>query len=372
MVAPFTGYTKQNFTQFSDHYVVGVRQKRPYDTATEYRNERSEGMTRTTRSSVTQGNWDITTGDTSFNASTDLSLESARHLAAAYSKAYERFADKVGDTAGWAENFAQFGKTMDMIANRGFQMYNFAKNLRKGNFAAAAGVLKTPIPQKVSKKKALSQNFLEWEYGWSPLLRDISTSVSILTDTDFGVRKLEASAKASNGWASITRSPNGDGELVWTQASSMSAKIRISAEAQITNPNLYLAGAMGVIDPALPWKLVPFSFVVDWFYNVEQVISSLTPFLGVTFRNACNSQKVTGAYTSTAIGHKTENIYVDGTPPTSYRGSVYDLTVSSRRSQHYKRLLGLPGPTLVRKPFKGFSPERGAQAMALVFSVLGK
>jgi len=366
MVAPVTGpfITSTGTSQWTE-YVVSYRQQRPYTLTTEYRHEWTGGSTRSVHSDPSVS-YDNTVGYTNFNPETDSDLGWQRQYDAAYSQAYERLKNAVGDNAGWAENLAQFGKTMESTNDRLGQLVRFTTALKRRNFRAAARALRSPKPDRVTLKKSFASNFLEWEYGWSPLLKDISSSLKILTETDFGSHKVRGSASASGSYFNRTSGTQLQGTWFQVDSKGFELKVRVFALAQIVNPNLYLAGSMGIIDPALPWKLVPFSFVVDWFVNVEQVISSLTPFLGVSLTRQGVSHFTTGRYSSNYVGEA----YRYFSLPFGYYSTVLDNTSTNATAKFYKRVPGIPSPSLVVKPFKGFSPERGAQALSLIVANL--
>lgn len=369
MVAPVTGpYFKSASPArtYTDVQTVGYRQARPYTLPLARTMRRIYGTDRLISSSAS-GYFDSgLVKNTSWLPSGNMSNYS-RHSQNTYNQAYEKFRGKIGDSAGWSENIAQFRKTADTLNDRLVQVARFAGHLRRGNFSQAARALKMPRPQKVSSSKALSANYLEYTYGVAPLLSDISSSVSILTDTEFATRKIRASAW--DYWSDYSPSQGSDANGYWTSRGFQSCRIKVGifAQARVTNPNLFLAGSMGLIDPALPWKLVPFSFVVDWFVNVEQVISSMTGFLGVDLLHPCHHFFVEGY----AEGRKT-TWYWEYYPPPLGRALSVNQSTAVRKTTELSRVIGIPSPQLVIKPFSGFSLNRGLQAIALIISAFGK
>lgn len=283
-----------------------------------------------------------------------------------YNRAYDAFKAKVSDSAGWAENLAQAQKARVMFNNRAMQLWRAASALRRGDFGRVGKILGTPTPSKVSAKKKFSQNFLEYEYGWKPIVSDIQSSMKILT-SDPGLRKVKGGARdrLSSFEAENLGSP-GLGSYT-TVDQSYDYQVTIRAGVVVTNHNLFLANQLGLIDLALPWKLLPFSFVVDWFVNVEQVISSMTDWYGLTLINPHVTYFERGRYLRKS--HSWQLMY-DG-----YYGVWYTFDNHATRNQTYvdcHRVLGLPGPSLVVRPFQGFSLQRGAQAISLILAVLGK
>jgi hypothetical protein len=109
---------------------------------------------------------------------------------------------------------------------------------------------------------------------------------------------------------------------------------------------------LGFINPiSVAWALVPFSFIVDWFVNVQQVLEQFTDFAGLTLSNPA-----TTAFYELDYAYDRTDIYHPG-------GYTY-------KSWEMVRTQGLSGPVLHLRPWKGLSPYRGATAIALLLGVL--
>lgn len=269
----------------------------------------------------------------------------------------------IGDQAGMAENLAQFGKTVEMINDRLVQTWTFVNHLRHGRFGDAARALKVPKPQSVSPAQGFAKNFLEYSYGWAPLLSDISSGTKILTETDFLPRRVSGTAKEYAATGSAGRTGDGNNGSVWSKSSTYSIRCQCLAWIKVNNPNLFLAGRMGAIDPALPWKLVPYSFVVDWFVNVEQVLSACTMFLGVEVSRSCHSLRLRGS-----VNDRTQSWEQYWSFPQQTHATRISLSTRQQSAQHFWRQVGLPSIQLVVRPFTGFSLNRGLQALSLVIA----
>lgn len=61
-------------------------------------------------------------------------------------------------------------------------------------------------------------------------------------------------------------------------------RVTFAAQVKIPNPNLWLAERAGLINLArVGWDLVPWSFLVNMFVNTNQLVQSLTDFVGLEF-----------------------------------------------------------------------------------------
>lgn len=285
---------------------------------------------------------------------------------AAYNMAYEKFKDDLGKSASLSVSIAERKQAIGMIADRASQLGSFARNLRKLDFAGAAKSL--GLDPKQTKKlglrgnaKAFSSNYLEFHFGWSPLVGDIGNAVNVLQG---GVPPARVSGRGSikkRTKVYWNPQPPGQGNLPgwnWT-IHDYKTDCKIVADISVSNPNLWLANQLGFVNPAtVAWELVPFSFVVDWFVNVSDFLSGYTDMLGLS---------ITRSSTTYA------------------RNGVFDTSMMTYNS-FYKRWMGHEkgwlnteiirrsgvgsGPSLrVRQPWR-VSPRRGLAAISLLIQQL--
>lgn len=279
----------------------------------------------------------------------------------AYAKAYERFKNKILENAELGVSLAERKQAMGMVAARGLQLASFAKSLSRFRFGDAARALDLTVESIVHKKgtiqmrarrgsvykemqfkkgaKHYANNYLEFHFGWSPLIGDIGRAVEILQG---GIPPIFVKSSATVA-RRFTQTDGSLGSSIWTPVVSWSLR----AQIQVSNPNLLLANQLGFVNPALIlWELVPFSFVLDWFVNVSDFLSSFTDFAGVELLNASRTRKcVTQRATTRSNGtaeYITQSVFVN-------------------------RYLGQPpGPKLrIRDPWS-LSPRRGLAAISLL------
>jgi hypothetical protein len=220
-------------------------------------------------------------------------------VSTAVQKARERFVNRVRDRAAWAVNIAEREQAISMITNRALQLFSFCQAVRKGNFKKAAGLLGTRELASVrSASRSFAKNFLEWHFGWSPLIQDIYTSCDILSKP-FRAHKASGSATESREIPTGGLSPN-----QWKDSGKLKIKAtaKVSAFIRVTNPNLNLLAQMGLTNPAVvAWELVPFSFVVDWFVNVSEFLGQFDEFIGLALDEPYHSAKIEASSTLSAM-----------------------------------------------------------------------
>lgn len=272
-------------------------------------------------------------------------------------KARERFVSRVRDRAAWAVNLAEREQAVGMITNRAMQLFRVCRAIRKGRFGEVAGLLGTRDLTTARKaSRSFSKNFLEWHFGWSPLLDDIHTSCEILSKP-FRAHKAAGSASEKSSFLLGATSPEvwkDGGKQNWTVSARVAAYIRV------TNPNLNLAAQMGLTNPAtVLWELVPFSFVVDWFVNVSDFLGQFDEFIGLALDEPYHSFKATG---SAQLEHF---VWLhESTPPYSGYWSKTG-SIDSSLSEFY-RLRGLPSIELAINHGTILSVSRAVTAVALL------
>lgn len=282
----------------------------------------------------------------------------------AYNKAYSKFISDINEQAMWAVNLIEGRQAINSLVSRVTQLTRFTRFVARGRFAEASRELQLAVvPKGVSKKKSFANNWLEFHFGWEPLVKDIGVSLETAINP-FTPRRIKVSAKQDIA-PGFTRTGSPSESSYRDSKTIITTAVSIRGEFTVTNSNLFLASQMGFINPiAIAWELVPFSFVVDWFSNVGQVLGAMTDLMGVSVKDAHISSK------------QTSNLYQNWyygsfqTPPGHNSGELF--IVSQFTSVYARRRVGLDAPTLQVKPFKGFSSIRGATAISLLLQQLGR
>lgn len=170
--------------------------------------------------------------------------------------------------AALGEAIATSRQTYDMIAETGKTLLQACLALKKGNLPAVWSILK----DKRSAIRRGSDLFLQYKYGWQPMMSDIAGLWKL-----FNEQRSQAFIIASKG-KSMTQEihpVNGDPGLSTVSGSgTRSCRTKLYG---IVDPNFVRYNdRLGLSNPlSLGWELVPFSFVVDWFVPVGQTLDAL-------------------------------------------------------------------------------------------------
>lgn len=320
--------------------------------------------------------------------------------AQAHAAAYSRFKDALFETADLGVSLAERKQSVDMVSQRALQILNAARHLKSFRFTQAIqalglevlskketprlfrAVVRRPGGSVVTRKrggktsikrrfrpvyekeitlrksaKSFGKNFLEIHFGWSPLVQDIGNAVEVMHSPVFKglgkVVKARGSANQQKPLAPTTMSNYSlTSQFYWT------TKVQLISDVTVTDPNLLNLSRLGFVNPAsLLWETVPFSFLVDWFVNVGDVLNSYTDFVGMNLNNSC----------TTVYSVIKEDRYYKGNVPGA---GIQIRPINTRTYVSVKRSTGISGPTLQIKPFNGFSLARGVTAVSLLTQFL--
>jgi len=173
-------------------------------------------------------------------------------------------------------------------------------------------------------KKAADLN-LEYTFGWTPLVQDMHAAFTSvcrdgIPDNWVSVRATDFREKISvrgASWPTLERID------LTTYAKFQTT---YSANVQISNPNLWLLNRMGLVNPAVVmWDLVPWSFVVNMFGNINQMLMSMSDEVGLTLTN----QSITRTSLRYVTAHRSVNPW-SGYPLGSYSRTQWKIFYKNR------------------------------------------
>lgn len=240
--------------------------------------------------------------------------------------ARQRFVNKLGDTSSFGSTAtAEAKESWGMVVSTITRIALAARHVKRGHLFAAASVLGLPYKERIKNRtryhyeyvsrrngygsirvkvktvipitmvswgsgreyvKTAASGWLMWSYGVSPLMSDIQNGMEVLT-RELPSTLIEARGRSDSG-------KDYDGPYHVDQFRVI-ARVKIQAYVRVNNPNVWLANQMGLINP-VQWlnEAIPFSFVVDWFSNLSQIISQMTDFVGLDVIDPCTVTKAEG------------------------------------------------------------------------------
>lgn len=261
------------------------------------------------------------------------------------------------DSINLGVTLAEAGKTANLIGDTATRLARAFNNLKRGRWGRAAEDLGVnPFPKRVSRRDLASQ-WLEYRYGWMPLLNDVDNAARALAErarryppviTGKGfVRELREQLSLMN---------EGTGYPNWRSRKYFElAFARLDFEP--ANAKLIRNKSLGLTNPALfAWELLPLSFVVDWFYPVGDFVSCFDYDLGLSFKSGSLSKKAECISTRSAAAQHIK-------PGDSFFLSENRVRMMSMQRSTYASAPFPPFPT----PRNALNFKRMADGLALLY-----
>lgn len=344
-------------------YMRGWRQAKPYNLVTSFR---EQGATFTSMYSPTYG-----PGRYADQAFTLVSNGDSRIQNITYSK----FINKLhGAQSDVGILFGEMKSSRKMINKRSEQLWRLAVTLKRRDFVKASkevGLIVDSSKAKFRPKKSagdISSLWLEYSWGWRPMIEDIYKSLKVLIETDFDTRYLRAGTSQNDFVKTqLTRVKNSYiyagclNTSDWDESITTRLRCTTGATVSISNPNLALANRLGLINPiGVIWAVQPFSFIVDKYINIGQMLNSFTDLYGFHISNAWTAWSCKGSFN--------ERYYAD----TVCKGNTTYVDVRSASGLMFAktRAPGLLGPTLSWKVPSIGSLSEAASYIALMVQLL--
>ncbi len=190
---------------------------------------------------------------------------------------------KVADVkVNLAVAYAEAHKTSALIFDTAHRIDKAYRAFRKGDLKGVAENL------NITPKK-LHKSWLEYKYGWMPLLMDVRGSAEFFAQQVM-TRKPRFTVTASDSVTQTDSFVRNNGKLGGAGADWLSHNVlirqgttKVKLECELSDPHYSELQQLGLTNPLLvAWELVPYSFVFDWFIQVGDYLTALSAFHGVT------------------------------------------------------------------------------------------
>ena len=158
------------------------------------------------------------------------------------------------------------------------------------------------LAKKTKSGKALlaPSLWLQYRYGWRPLLSDIEAIMKEFASeaTTLSDRILSARANRTASFDNVTLSGAAYGGYLSFEVEKRTRTAIKSGSIiyyRVKQDRSFMEKmGMSLSDlPSIAWELVPYSFVVDWFLGIGDWIKNLNPTPTLDILGGCTSQKTT-------------------------------------------------------------------------------
>lgn len=259
------------------------------------------------------------------------------------------------------ETWAEKEKAFAMLKNA-FLACNPNKVLSKSMRNATIRRLSKTVRSPKKLAKIAADDWLMYRYGISPLINDMATITAALKadlPKDLSRISTRGKSEAYKTSSTVLSSSTNAQTTTYVRDSVHQCVVRAVSLDETVVDLFDSAGITfkGLI--TLPWELVPYSFVADWFTNVGDIIGSAVPAPG---------WKQLGSCLTTQQTIRSDYIVTDCTPATGFSlvrpvtGGGTGITITKVR----KDLAPDWYIPVIRANFKLSEPKRAADAAALV------
>lgn len=174
-------------------------------------------------------------------------------------------------------NCLDFLENRDMVINR----FNWVRRKLDTKIEHLLYRTTSSEARLLREREPLANQFLEQQFGWQPTLSDIHSGVTSVIQ-GAGIQDKLASA------ATYTVSQHVD-PMQWVGANPWSEvdftdfyRVRFMYDFQVRNPNLWLLNRAGFTNPFVAfWDKIPWSFVANWFINVNELLLNMSDDIGI-------------------------------------------------------------------------------------------
>lgn len=182
----------------------------------------------------------------------------------------------------FGETLVEFGETVGLVNKTLGTLFRGFSYLKNGQWGKLGRLWDNPGSlervRKLPPSKRIAKGYLEYQFGWSPLVSDVYSAVDAYT-------------KGLGSVGDKVRKRSGRAPMKASNPSSISSPLEATATASgiVSNPVSAGLNQLGLLNPALmAWNALPFSFLIDWFVPVSTVLGSLTAGAGL----GCYNQSV--------------------------------------------------------------------------------
>lgn len=225
-----------------------------------------------------------------------------KYFVALFNKADTEYFDKAGSIrVNLLDLFRTRMEAAKMIVQRVFTLLNAFNLFKKGNIKKALRQLGVKKRHPKPSKDNLSPDelWLEYNYGWKPLLSDIYT----LANSMFIVPPYYLSRNVTMQFTPVEGEReywSSNRTYVTSTTTFVKAKARATGYITVDEPAMYSLAQMGITNPAaVVWESVPFSFVADWFLPIGDYINQMGAINGLTFSHYNITAKIETLLTQT-------------------------------------------------------------------------
>jgi len=197
-----------------------------------------------------------------------------------------------GTRVNWMENLGEYRESMRMFSSRGnslfHSLYNYGRSrpakliLRdiESNAKAFMSGSKSALRRIEATNKMAAESYLAWKFGAQPLISDVEDASKVVKRGLRLKRKLRGTSSSTETarYAYFFNAATRCGTQITYRASRQTVYLIGSVFKEYENDQVPVSQQLGLSwQNALPtiWELIPNSFIVDYFTNMQEIIQSV-------------------------------------------------------------------------------------------------
>jgi hypothetical protein len=178
--------------------------------------------------------------------------------------------------------FAERNATARLLGDTASKIARSFTALKRGRWKDAARALGMSSAKK-PRGSSVTNQWLEYQYGWNPLLQDVYGSAHALATREPRHWRVTGKGTVRNDYSEIVTIGSGDRSEVTYGVGTGSGftGVFVRIDALPADSLLRAFSSLGLTNPGqIAWELLPYSFVVDWFLPIGDFISQIDAMLG--------------------------------------------------------------------------------------------
>lgn len=173
-----------------------------------------------------------------------------------------------------SNSFAELGETAQTVVDRATKLVKALAYARKGQWSKAF----TEFGVKGYKQNG--STWLEYQYGWRPLVGDLLAGVDLLQKGLARPLRVTCKSQVKESYPMPESSTATVMGGFWYQGCFVRLDYVVSSQT------LHSLNQTGLASPLVTlWEVVPFSFLVDWILPIGTWLEALHASIGLTFKS---------------------------------------------------------------------------------------
>lgn len=284
----------------------------------------------------------------------------------AVTKAMNKLADAKADMG---ENLGTLGQTISMFTSKGKILCDAFSSVRKNKSLLPFLNKSIDDIKRLGIDNVAASLYIEYIYGLKPLMSDVYTLYKEAVKQSSQPLLLKtvgtSSATYEAPWGDTYISSNAQ-SFPKKSVCNSHVKATIWARIDPDGSHVRALNQLGLLNPlTLAYNLTPWSFLVDWFLPIGQVLSALTAPAGLIFVDGSISAKHKQTDVRSYITYHAAN------PNILYRDNYVEGEYTTDKEVYYREPLSgwpMPGLYIDKDPFRA---DRPLKALALSILNLG-